>query len=102
MSEQSEIDGIAEKCAKGISYLSMGLDINEAELRLIRAALIEYGDIVREECAKVLRDKAQELANDHMHTEYDTGAGVWDNKEAEWQAILLDECADEMTAIRNK
>ena len=91
----SEIDLIAQTAWR--DFAAMGAFNTQDFTYYVRRALLEYGQIVREECAKVLRDKAQELANDHMHTEYDTGAGVWDSPEAEWQAILLNECADEMT-----
>ena len=54
----------------------------------------------REDAAKIVERKAQALADEpnNAYVEGDTGAMVWTNREAEWQAILLDELAEEFRA----
>lgn len=49
--------------------------------------------------AKVCRDKAQQLCNDHIYQDQETGAAVWDANSYEAAAIAFTDAADEIEAF---
>ena len=91
----AEIDGlILDRLTRDGFLLKAWKGGTQEALRYVfRAAWEAATPATAERCAKACEARAQDIANDHTQTEYDTGATVWENEV--WQAMCeeAEDCA---------